>query len=181
MDPKDVSLKKNSPPKLFPPKRFLIQKRFSPKKFVPKKNVVQKNFVPQKNLGPKKVSTEKICPMIMDSKNKGPKIISPKNMWITKNNIPILVTKFVCQNLVSNSWDTTYMDKCHLESSHLLKIVPGTYILVKIESVTPEIFLIQWRNVVGTNVVWKNVAVTVGICSRCSQNPMFRVWSKLSE
>ena len=51
--------------------------------------------------------------------------------------------------------------------------------MVQIESVTAEIeiFLI-WTNVARTNVVLKNVAVTVGICSRCFQDPMFKVWSK---
>ena len=40
--------------------------------------------------------------------------------------------------------------------------------MVKIGSVTIEIFLI-WANVARTNVSWTNVTVTVGICSRCSQ------------
>ena len=59
------------------------------------------------------------------------------------------------------------------------KNVPVIYLysLVEIESVTAEIFLI-WTNVARTNVVWKNVAVTVRICSRCSQDPMIKVWSK---
>ena len=48
------------------------------------------------------------------------------------------------------------------------------------EDVSPknvEIFLI-WTNVARTDVAWKNVTVTVGICSRCSQEPTFKVWSK---
>ena len=71
------------------------------------------------------------------------------------------------------------MDKCHLESSHLLKNVPGAYLLslVKIESVTAEIFLI-WTNAARTNVGWANVTVTVGNCSRCSQELIFKVSSK---
>ena len=48
--------------------------------------------------------------------------------------------------------------------------------MVKIWSVTAEIFLI-WTNVARTNVAWTNVTVTVGICSRCSQRPTFKVWS----
>ena len=55
------------------------------------------------------------------------------------------------------------------------KVVPGTYLksLVKIESVTAEIFLI-WTNVVRTNVDGTNVTVTVGIC-RCFLDPIFKV------
>ena len=40
------------------------------------------------------------------------------------------------------------------------------------ESVLSEIFLIC------TNVAWTNVNVTVGICSRCSKEPIFKVSSK---
>ena len=39
--------------------------------------------------------------------------------------------------------------------------------LVKLESVTAEIFLI-WTNVIRTNVAWTNVTMAVGICSRYS-------------
>ena len=58
----------------------------------------------------------------------------------------------------------------------LKKVVPGTYLknLVKIESVTAELFLI-WTNVVRTNDAFTNVTVTVGICCRCSEDPMFKV------
>ena len=50
------------------------------------------------------------------------------------------------------------------------KIVPGTYLesLVKIESVTAEIFLI-WRNATRTNVGWENVTVTVGMLTVLTQ------------
>merc|ERR1711954_347672 len=48
---------------------------------------------------------------------------------------------------------------------------------VKIGSVIVEIFLI-WTNVTRTNVAWTNVIVTVGICSRCSQESIFKVSSK---
>ena len=49
-------------------------------------------------------------------------------------------------------------------------------------SVTAEIFLIC-TNVTRTNVAWTNIAptnvtVTVGICSRCSQEPTCKVSSK---
>ena len=59
------------------------------------------------------------------------------------------------------------------------KIVPGTYLesLVKIESVTAEIFLI-WTNVPRTNVAWANVNLIFVICSRCSQEATFKVSSK---
>ena len=48
--------------------------------------------------------------------------------------------------------------------------------MVKIGSLTPEIFLI-WAIVARTNVAWTNVTMTVGICSRCSQEPTFKVSS----
>ena len=79
------------------------------------------------------------------------------------------------QNWFSYSWDITHMDKCHQakycldkchhDSWHLLKIVSGIYlwILVKILTVTAEIFLI-WTNVAKTNVAWTNVTMIVGIC-----------------
>ena len=44
-------------------------------------------------------------------------------------------------------------------------------------TVTAEISLI-WTNVVRTNVAWTNVTLTVGICSKCSQEPTFKVSSK---
>ena len=40
-----------------------------------------------------------------------------------------------------------------------------------------EIFLI-WTNVARTNVAWTNVTLTAGICSKCSQEPTFKVSSK---
>ena len=49
--------------------------------------------------------------------------------------------------------------------------------LVKIVSVAAEIFLI-WTNVARTHVAWTIVTVTVGICSRGSQEPTFKVLSK---
>ena len=44
--------------------------------------------------------------------------------------------------------------------------------------VTAEIFLI-WTNVTRTNVVWTNVTVTVKICPRCFQEPIFKVNTSL--
>ena len=58
--------------------------------------------------------------------------------------------------------------------------------MVKIRSITAEIFLIWtnvartnvvWTNVARTNVFWTNVTMTVGICSRWSQEPTFKIWS----
>ena len=53
-------------------------------------------------------------------------------------------------------------------------------LVVKIGSVTAEIFLI-WTNVTRTKVAWTNVTMTVEICSRWSQEPAFKVWSKSSQ
>ena len=66
------------------------------------------------------------------------------------------------------------LDKCNCDSQHLLKMVQGTYLysLVKIRSVTAEIFLI-WTNVARTNVAWTNVIVMVSNCSRWSHEPTF--------
>ena len=54
---------------------------------------------------------------------------------------------------------------------------PKNY-LVEIGSVTAKIFLI-WTNITRTNVAWTNVTVAVGICLRWSQEPTFKIWSKL--
>ena len=54
------------------------------------------------------------------------------------------------------------------------KLGPGS--LVKIGSVTPKI-----QTVARTNVTWTNVTVTIRICSRCSQESTFKVWSKLGQ
>ena len=63
----------------------------------------------------------------------------------------------------------------------------GPKSLVKIRPVTAKILLI-WTNVARayvsrtnvarTYVAWTNVSKTVGICSRWSQEPTFKVWSK---
>ena len=98
------------------------------------------------------------------------------------------------QNLVTNCWDIPDMDKCRqdkwcldkcpFDSWNLFQMFPGTYLwgFIKIGSVTAEIFLIwtnvTWTNVAWTNIAWTNVTVTVGICSRCSQEPTFKVSSK---
>ena len=44
---------------------------------------------------------------------------------------------------------------------------------MKIGSVTAEILLI-WT----TYVAWTNVTITIGICERLSQEPIFKVWNK---
>ena len=74
------------------------------------------------------------------------------------------------QNWARNSKDIVNMDKCclvkyHHNSWHLSNIVPETYLysLVKIESVTAEIFPI-WTNVARTNLAWTNVNLIVRIC-----------------
>ena len=56
----------------------------------------------------------------------------------------------------------------------------GPKSLVKIGSVTAEIFLI-WTNVARINVVWTDFSVTVGICSRVSQEPTIKILLKSGE
>ena len=53
----------------------------------------------------------------------------------------------------------------------------GQKSLLKILPVTAEIFLI-WTNVTMKNVACTNVTMIVGICSRWSQEPTFKIWSK---
>ena len=60
------------------------------------------------------------------------------------------------------------------------KVVVMVIVIVvkgQIGSVIAEIFPI-WTNVARINVVWTNITMTVGICSRRSQEPTFKVSSK---
>ena len=132
--------------KFFGTTNFVVQQIFCIKKV---KNVRYKNFFSQRNIWVKRRLFFKI--------NVGQQKLRPQKIW--SNNFG--------QNWVSNSWDYADMDKCW----HLLKMVPGTYLL------TAEIFLI-WTIVSRTNVTLTNVPLTVGICSRCSQELTFKVSSK---
>ena len=38
-----------------------------------------------------------------------------------------------------------------------------------------------WTNVIRAYVAWTNVTITVWLCSRWSQEPKFKVWSKLGQ
>ena len=137
---------------------FVVQQISCVKKV---KNVRYKNFSGQKNI----LINRSIFSKKMLAQKLRPQKIWPHNFG---------------QNWVSNSWDYADMDKCcwdihflnkcHPNSWHLLKMVPGTYLL------TAEIFLI-WKIVARTNVAWTYVPMTVGICSRCSQEPTFKVLS----
>ena len=74
--------------------------------------------------------------------------------------------------------DKYFLDKCWFCSWNLFKMVPGTYLsnYLKIRSASAKIFLI-WTNVARTNIAWTNVAIAVEICSRWSQEPIFKIWS----
>ena len=79
----------SAPTKFFaPPPKFFNKKKFGPKNSSQKNFWSKKILCPKKILGSKNVRTEKICPIIKDNKNKGPKKIGSKNFR---------------QNLVSNS------------------------------------------------------------------------------
>ena len=132
--------------KFFGTTNFVVQQIFCIKKV---KNVRYKNFFSQRNIWVKRRLFFKI--------NVGQQKLRPQKIW--SNNFG--------QNWVSNSWDYADMDKCW----HLLKMVPGTYLL------TFETFLI-WTIGARTNVAWTNVPLKVGICSRCSQEPSFKISSK---
>ena len=49
--------------------------------------------------------------------------------------------------------------------------------MVEIRLATAGILPI-WTNVARTNVAWTNVTLTAKICSKCSQEPTFKVSSK---
>ena len=171
---------------------FWVQKVFGSKEVWSIKGGVQHLSSPQKNVGPKMlVKIGAVITLIM-------------LIWANVNRTCVVWTNGTLnvgsvkdcprninfdQNRINNIWDNPNMDKCcqdicYLDKSchdswHLLKIVPGTciWILVQIGSVTAEILLI-WTNIARTNVAFTNVTVTVGICFRCSQDPLFKVWSK---
>ena len=62
----------------------------------------------------------------------------------------------------------------------MVTMVLGTYLepTFEIGSVTAKIFL-TCTYVTRTNVFWSNVPVTIGNFSLSSQEPTFKVWSKL--
>ena len=146
--------------KFFGTTNFVVQQIFCIKKV---KNVRYKNFFSQRNIWVKRRLFFKI--------NVGQQKLRPQKIW----------SKNFGQNWVSNSWDYAdmdkccrdihFMNKCHPYSWNLLKMVPGTYLL------TFETFLI-WTIGARTNVAWTNVPLTVGICSRCSQEPSLKISSK---
>ena len=77
---------------------------------------------------------------------------------------------------VGGQWDKKEFQSTKIEAPQKL----GPKSLVKIRSVRSDILLI-WKNVPRRNVAWTNVNVTAGTCSRCSQVPTFKVWSKLGQ
>ena len=54
------------------------------------------------------------------------------------------------------------------------RIVISTRLKSKVFSLEILVLLI-WTNVPRTNVAWTNVVVTVVICCKCSQDPLFKV------
>ena len=75
--------------------------------------------------------------------------------------------------------DKCCLDKCPHDSWNLLKMFLWIHLqsFIKIRSIRTEIFLIK-TDVAWTNVASTNVTMTVGICSKCSQKPTFKVSSK---
>ena len=86
--------------------------------------------------------------------------------------------KIVCQKVLST--EILVHKYKGPKTWYLFKMIQGTYNLIKIGSVTAEIYLI-WTNVAKTNVAWTNVSLKIEICSRCSQEPTFKVSSKLGQ
>ena len=66
-------------------------------------------------------------------------------------------------NLKKSSVHTKFWSKKNLVPKRFRPPKIGYKSLVKIKSVTAEIFLI-WTNVARTNIVWTNVTVTDSIC-----------------
>ena len=64
----------------------------------------------------------------------------------------------------------------HFVTNYEIKI--ETRLKSKVFSLEILILLIWTNNVPTTNVAWTNVLVTVVICCICSQDPLFKVWSK---
>ena len=92
-----------------------------------------------------------------DLKNSGPKKSRLKRDWIK-------------QILLKKNW---------VKIIRAIKKL-GTKSLVKIGSVIAELFLV-WTNVAKTNVAGTNATLTDGLCSRCSQKPIFKVSSKFGQ
>ena len=161
------------------PKNLLVPKTFGSKYLAWKYLWVQKNVVFKKNRDSRILDPKKFCPKISFQKIKVPKNLSVQKIFCVRKSLyqnkrslhklssPKVGSTKLGQNQGSNSWDIAdvdkyhyYMcclDKCPLESWHLLQIVQGTLPLMRI-----------WTNVARTNVAWTNVTVIDGICSRCS-------------
>ena len=146
----------------------MCPKKIGQKTFLaPKNNCVKTKFVPEKNswgkkkIWSKKCRSKKCCP----------------NIYFLQSLVKI---RSVSADMNKCCLGLCCFDKWHHDT--LLKHVPGIYVysLVQIESVPTEILLI-WTIVARTNVAWTNVTMTVGICCRYSQDPTFKVWSKLGQ
>ena len=132
---------------------FLSIKKVDQKQFSPKKICWLKKMLTQNSFGPKPFFEPK---NFLFQNNLGPENFGSKQFLGQKN--------LDQKTLGSKKFRSTNSRP------------PKNY-LVKIGSVTAETFLI-WTNVTRTNVAWTNVSVTVGIFSRWSQEPTYKVWSK---
>ena len=141
--------------KTFFVKKNLGQDIFNPKKFRSKNILGPKNFG-LKECGRKHSRYKKFIKKV--------KILGRKFLVIKT-----FRSKKLCPKIyLTTKIKTPNQNKCHHDRWHLLKTVPGTYLL------TVEIFLI-WTIVARTNVAWTSVTMTIGFFSRCSQEPTFKV------
>ena len=151
----DINVGKNE---LFSARRGWGKCWFQKKCWV-KKNLNQKNISSDQDHSPKKWTKYKnFCPQKF-------KVLK---IWVRKKYGP---TKFRSKKVFFLMW-TNF-------ARTIVTVAPEIYFwgLVKIRSITAEIFLI-WTNIEWTNVAWTNVTVTFGICFRCSQEPNCKVSSK---
>ena len=100
----------------------------------------------------------------------------PKKLDQNRSSLKNLLT----QNAFGQKPKSRGWKKSDQKKNEVNKLKTPQNYLVKIESVTAEILLI-WTNVARANVACTNVAITVGISSRWSQESTFKVWSKLGQ
>ena len=147
-------------------------KKLSQKKFGSKRYVVQKIF------GSKEVWPTDI---------KAPQKLGPQSLVeicsVTAELLHKLNIEF--SNSSHFEYDNPYKQYINLAFRGGLQVLKGTR--AALDYLTAELFLIwtnvawtnvAWTNVAWTNVAWTNVTLTVGICSKCSQEPTFKVSSK---
>ena len=126
-----------------------------------------------KNLDKKMLDPKKLlCPNIFGKRNVAQKIRVKQNFDLNffKNSWDIAAKNYVQKVWVSNSRDYDYIEKCPQDKCCVNKKSPWQLAFVK-EGPRNLPLKYDW------NQVRPYVTMTVGNCSRCSQEPTFKVWS----